>query len=129
LISRKDKKHHNNPNNAIFGSWIFHQYFDSLNAVNDYPELAVKFESIEETIVITTAEGQNKSKTKVNVSIEFIDENIASTMSTYFKKGTITVDNLHFQSFLYADNGEEMRYYLTAKYEETKAIWEKYLNS
>jgi hypothetical protein len=129
LISRKQKQHSNNKNNAIFGSWIFHQYFDALNSVNDYPELAVKFESIGETTIITTAEGQNKSKTKVNVSIEFIDEKVASFMSIYFKKGTITVDTLHFQSFLYADNGEEMKYFLEKKYEETKALWEKFLNS
>ncbi len=44
LISSQVKEHSHNPDNCIYGSWLFHQYFDALNTEDKYPELAVKFD-------------------------------------------------------------------------------------
>eukprot|EP01038_Epipyxis_sp_PR26KG_P004708 gene4708-6609_t len=129
LISRKDKRYATDPDNCIYGSWIFHQYFDSLNAVNNYPEVAVKYENAENPVSLDLG-GIWETRTKVNVTIEFIDEDVARLISQYLKKeGTEAVpnDRLKFRSCLYAHNAEKMKYFLDSKYKKTKALWDQML--
>ena len=129
LVSQTVKKYAKHPDNCIYGSWIFHQYFDSLNAVSNYPEIAVKYESAENPESLNLG-GTWEKRTKVNVTIEFIDEDIARLISQYLKKdGTQAVpyDNLKFHSFLYAHDAVKMKYFLDCKYNETTKIWRKLL--
>jgi len=60
----------------MIGSWIFHQYFDALNSETLCPELAVTFESIADEPERIRIFDEEKSKTKVNVSIIFRDEDV-----------------------------------------------------
>jgi hypothetical protein len=100
-----------------------------LNAVSNYPEVAVKYENAENPVALNLG-GIWETRTKVNVTIEFIDEDVARLISQYLKKdGTQAVpnDRLKFRSCLYARNAEMMKYFLDSKYNETKALWEQVL--
>eukprot|EP01035_Chromulina_nebulosa_P000575 gene575-806_t len=49
LVSRKVKAEKNNANNCIWGTWIFHEYFDALNTEHvGVPLIAVKYVSTSE---------------------------------------------------------------------------------
>ena len=95
------KQYAKDPDDAIFGSWIFHQYFDALNLETLCPELAVTFESIADEPERFRFFDEEKSKSNVNVSIIFRDEDVARVMSNYFKNGTVKVSDLNFTSYLY----------------------------
>jgi hypothetical protein len=124
IISATNKDHHKDPDNAIYGSWMFHQYFDALNTETRIPELAVKFDSVAEEEEVPVADKYEK-RWKINVLVEFRDQEVAETVSLYFKSGTQRVPNnpLIYQSFLYARNPENMKYFLDFKYDETTKLW------
>ncbi len=120
--------HANNRDNCIYGSWIFHQYFDSLNTVNKYPEIAVKFDRAEEPAMVDLGH-RHEMRTKINVTIEFIDEDVANLVSHYLKNGTeaISGDLLKYRSWLYARDAAMMEMFLKDKYEKTKEQWAAFL--
>jgi hypothetical protein len=130
IISRKVEEYKDNPDNRIYSSWIFHQYFDGLDTESNYPELAVKFESVsgQEDVPI----GNDFARRwKINVIVVFRDEELAKFMSSLFKVGTQQIqDNpLRYQSFLYARNANDMQYFLEHKYNETTKLWENWAES
>jgi hypothetical protein len=124
IVPATVKEHSKNPDNIIYGSWMFHQYFDALNTENLYPELAVKFDSVagEEELEIRD---KYEKRWRINVLIEFRDEDIAATVSAYFKAGTQRIQNdpLKYKSFLYARDSNQMKYFLDCKYSDTTTKW------
>jgi hypothetical protein len=129
LVSRKVKAEKHNTNNCIWGSWIFHQYFDALNTeVIAVPLIAVKYErTSEQTEDIPVGDNKTLSRRKVTVAIEFFDNEVGRRVAFLFqammKVGTVVINPLHYESFLYPDNPEEMKVFLEQKYAQTKKIW------
>jgi hypothetical protein len=61
------------------------------------------------------------------VAIEFFDNEVGRRVAFLFqammKVGTVVINPLHYESFLYPDNPEEMKVFLEQKYAQTKKIW------
>ena len=128
LVSRKVRSEKNNENNCIWGSWIFHQYFDALNTREiGVPLIAVKYISTAvETEDIPVGDGYVTRK-RVVVHVEFIDSqvgrNTALLFQRFMKNGTKILDDLHYESFLYPKDPEQMQQFLNAKHDETMKTW------
>eukprot|EP01035_Chromulina_nebulosa_P031193 gene31193-41561_t len=130
LVSRKVRATTNNVNNLIWGSWIFHDYFDALNTQNvGVPVIAVKYIGMEEHTTDNLPVGENKmvSRVKVYVTITFFDDVIGRKTSIMFqpimKVGTKMLSDLEYESFLYPQSPVEFKKFLEIKYEETMKIW------
>ena len=106
-MSRKVKAEKYNANNCIWGTWIFHEYFDALNTEHvGVPLIAVKYVSTSElTEDIPLGDNKTLTRRKVTVAIEFFDNDVGSRVAISFqammKVGTVVVDALHYESFLH----------------------------
>lgn len=130
LVSRQVTSVKNNVNNCIWGTWIFHQYFDALNTeVIGVPLIAVKYVSTAEQTEDVLAGDKLVTRKRVNVAIEFFDDEVGRRVAISFqammKAGTTVVDTLHYSSFLYPKNPEEFQKFLEEKYAETMKAWEE----
>jgi hypothetical protein len=128
LVSRKQKKLKNNENNCIWGSWIFHQYFDALNTQDiGVPLIAVKYINTAEQTEDIPVGDRTVTRKRVVVHVEFIDSqvgrNTALLFQRFMKNGTRILDALHYESFLYPKDPEQMQKFLNAKYDETMEAW------
>ena len=129
LVSKKVNAHKSNPNNCIWGTWIFHEYFDALNTQDvGVPLIAVKYVSTSElTEDIPLGNNKTLTRRKVTVAIEFFDSDVGRRVAISFqammKVGTVVVDALHYKSFLYPNDPVEFKAFLEAKYEETMKAW------
>jgi hypothetical protein len=128
LVSRQVAKVKKNPNNCIYGTWIFHQYFDALNTeVVGIPLIAVKYLSTENEPEDIPAGDKVLTRKKVNVSIEFYNNDVGRRVAIAFqalmKAGTKVLDDRHYESFLFPKDPVEMRDFLSAKYGETMKAW------
>lgn len=129
LVSRQVLDVKNNPNNCIWGSWIFHEYFDALNVqYTRIPFIAVRYVSTGEEAETISAGDKFLSRKRVNVMIEFHDSvvgrNAAYCFQPITKMGTEVVNDRRYSSFLYPENPDEFRSFLEQKYVETIDIWE-----
>lgn len=129
LVSRKVTAVKNNVNNCIWGTWIFHQYFDALNAEKvGVPLIAVKYVSTAEQTEDIRAGDKMLTRKRVNVAIEFFNNDVGRKVAILFqplmKAGTTIVDDLHYSSFLYPKDPVEFQEFLEEKYTETIKAWE-----
>jgi hypothetical protein len=129
LVSRKVKAGKNNENNCIWGTWIFHEYFDALNTQRvGIPLIAVKYVSTSElTEDIPLGDNKTLTRRKVTVAIEFFDSDVGRRVAISFqammKLGTVVVDALHYESFLHPKNPAKLKAFMEVKYEETMKAW------
>ena len=129
LVSRKVKTKKKNANNCIWGTWIFHEYFDALNTENvGVPLIAVKYVSTSElTEDIPLGDNKTLTRRKVTVAIEFFDNDVGRRVAISFqammKVGTVVVDALHYESFLHPKDPVELNAFLEGKYDETMKAW------
>ena len=128
LVSRKVTAVKNNANNCIWGTWIFHQYFDALNTEEiGVPLIAVKYVSTAEQTEDIPAGDKMLTRKKVHVAIEFFDNDVGRKVAIMFqslmKAGSTIVDNLHYSSFLYPKDPVEFQEFLEEKYAETMKAW------
>ena len=71
LVSRPNETVRNDPNNGIWGTWIFHQYFDALDTeAMGVPLIAAKYISTAEDV---RAGDEGETRRRGNVAIEFFD--------------------------------------------------------
>jgi len=129
LVSRKVTAVKNNVNNCIWGTWIFHQYFDALNTEEiGVPLIAVKYVSTAELTEDIPAGDKMLTRKRVNVAIEFFDNDVGRKVAISFqalmKAGTTVVDTLHYSSFLHPKDPVEFQEFLEEKYAETMKAWE-----
>lgn len=108
LVSGKANSEKNNKNNCIWGTWIFHQYFDAFNTQESgVPLIAVKY-------IITTLETEDipvgvgfvtRKRVVVHVELEFINSQVgkktALLFQSFMEDDTKILDELHYKSFLY----------------------------
>jgi hypothetical protein len=129
LVSRKVKAEKYNANNCIWGTWIFHEYFDALNTEHvGVPLIAVKYVSTSElTEDIPLGDNKTLTRRKVAVAIEFFDSDVGRRVAISFqammKVGTVVVDALHYESFLHPKDPVELQAFLKVKYEKTMKAW------
>ena len=129
LVSRQVTPLKKNVNNCIWGTWIFHQYFDALNTEEvGVPLIAVRYVSTAEQTEDIRAGDKMLTRKRVNVMIEFFDNDVGRKVAMLFqplmKAGTTIVDTLHYSSFLYPKDPVEFQKFLEEKYEETMQVWE-----
>lgn len=126
LIPKTVKKYKDDPDNVIYGTWVFHQYFDGLNTEgeHEYPQLAVQFERAEERAEVDVGNGHFEWRQKIWVIIHFEDEDICTFMQSFLKPGSEKLDNLKWRSFLYVCNEETFKFFLQKKFDATKALWD-----
>ena len=124
LVSRQEKATKNNPNNCIWGSWVFHQYFDALNLLVQIPLIAIKYVGTAEhpETIITGV-----TRKKVTSWVEFENtengKHIAKIFQVFMKFGTKQLSETLFESFIYPENPVEMRTFLEIKYNNTMGMW------
>lgn len=121
LISAKNKKFENNPDNIIYASWLFHQHFDGLNTVRG-ASVAIRFEEIVGIEEVSIGD-RYEMRHKIHVIVEFLDRQIASVFEPMFKVGTQKLNDVEFRSFLYAVQPKVMIKCLKAKYNKSKSAW------
>jgi hypothetical protein len=115
--------------NIIYGSSIFHAYFDGdskrppLHSSIDWgtpPELAIEFVSASDTPYVYN--GNPFYSIKVNIIFRSVD--IAMAMEHRWREGTSkTEDELVYSSFFYANNVANVKKYLSIKMNEAKYRW------
>jgi hypothetical protein len=130
LLSRKVTEHRKDENNCIWGSWIFHQYFDALNVEDiGVPLIAVKYISTSEVPEDLPVNGTYVTRRKVTVEVEFFNSETGKKAALSFqivmKSGTEKIDELRFRSFLYPKDPVKFKSFLDEKYNETLSIWEE----
>lgn len=130
LLSRKVTAEKNNANNCIWGTWIFHQYFDALNTeVIGVPLIAVKYVSTAEQTEDIPAGDKMLTRKRVNVAIEFFDSEVGRRVAISFqalmKSGSTVIDDLHYASFLHPEDPVQFQEFLEDKYAVTMQAWEK----
>ena len=110
-----------NTNNLLAGSWTpFHQLFDGLATSDNIPKLAIKFIHVNpEQIVVS----ENKKRQRVDVALEFQDEESAKLMDGRLKMGSSKVSAVEWRSFVHVENVETFKACLEWKYQKTKGIW------
>jgi hypothetical protein len=126
-------QHKDDPNNVLCMSWEFHQRFDGLNVIHGYmvPQITIKyigcaFES--ENVGAGVRAGVPRDRVKVFVSIESPEDWVLNVLIDGMKTGSSfkEIDNVRkIVSFVYVEYSEEFQYFLTFKYNETKAVWKK----
>jgi hypothetical protein len=114
LISAKNLKFKNNPNNIIYASHHFHQLFDGLNTSRGVGVL-LKFIGFGDMENVFNGV-EYVTRQKVFVEIQFRDRDIATSFGRLLKTGTTRIDDYSYHSFLYAEDGETMKYCLESKY-------------
>ena len=116
-------------NNVLILSWLSHQSFDGLNLVTKQhlvPSIAIQFVKFEGKETLEFNNGYPFEKDKVAISVESPDPKALESVGILIKKGSQMVDGkLH--TFVHVDNWKEFEKFLTIKYDETKALWEKNL--
>lgn len=115
--------------NVLFGSAIFHSYFDGdskrppPHSSIDWgtpPEIAIKFVDASDTPIMY----DGNPFYSINVHIIFRDVHIAMAMEPRWREGTSrTEDELVYSSFFYACNRERVKKYLDVKLKETLYRW------
>ena len=124
LISKQDKEYANNPDNVIYASWLFHQQLDGLNTV-DGVGVAIKFSHLGDLEEVQLGNGRYEYRQKVNVIVEFRYSDVAMAFSGLLKDGTERISDNEYRSFVFARDGECMRYCLERKYQETMGLWKR----
>lgn len=130
LLTRQSKKDKNDENNCIWGSWIFHQYFDALNTEEaGIPLIAVKYISTSDQSEDIPAGDKYETRRKVTVEIRFFDSDtgrrLAFAFQSMMKFGTDVKDVLCYESYLHPKDPVKMQKYLKIKYAATMKAWEE----
>jgi len=115
LISATNKKYEKDPDNIIYASHNFHQLLDGLNTSAGVG-VALKFSGFGDDEAVLVEENTYETRRKVFVTILFRDRDIAALYGPILKTGTTKMDDYSYHSFLYARNGETMKYCLEQKY-------------
>lgn len=123
------KIYENDKNNIIYGSHLFHIYFDGdgktppLDSSPHWgrcPELALEFMSIDEVPYNT----QGTQYRRVNVRVIFRDPAIARAMDHKWRDGTQMEGELSMISYFYTTDSDAVEKYLRIKYFETSRRWQ-----
>jgi hypothetical protein len=127
LVSQTVAESRDDPNNCIFETRIFHQYFDKLNTRSTGPMIAVKYVSTAEAPEDVPVGETHVTRRRVTVAIEFFSSPegraLVNVILPMLKLGTKKLDDLRFESFLYPENPERMKGYLDRRYQETLQLW------
>ncbi len=110
-----------NINNLLAGSWTpFHQLFDGLATSDNIPKLAIRFIQAcpEKTLV-----SENRRRQRVDLALEFQDEESARLMEGRLKLGSTRVNALEWRSFVHVEDVDTFQECLEWKYRKTKEIW------
>jgi uncharacterized protein (DUF1330 family) len=113
--------------NIIFGSFLFHLYFDGdgkrrpPEANLDWgipPRFKIEFDQLDgEELYLGTI------YYKIYVRMTFQDPNIAQAMAGHWREGTQSIGDLQFRSFFYTKNVEICMKYISLKKYETELRW------
>lgn len=122
LISQTNLQYKNDPDNILYASWPFHQIFDRMNIICGVGA-AIQFESFAGVEDVEVALGRFERRTKLMVRVIFRTADHAHDFGWKLKNGTERINDLEYRSFLYARDGEKMRFCIDVKYEETARIW------
>ena len=88
------------------------------------PSIAIQFVKFEGRETLEFNNGYPFEKDKVAISVESPDPKVLESVGILLKKGSHMIDGkLH--SFVHVDSWEELKQFLTIKYDETKRLWEK----
>lgn len=117
----------NDPNNLLFGSHLFHGYFDGdgkrppLEADPYWgvpPELALKF------IEVGSIQAFDRQQwSMIIVHAIFRDSEVARAMDGRWRDGSEIVDELVVRTYFYSQDPEATVRYLKVKYYETEKRW------
>jgi hypothetical protein len=107
------------PDNVIYGSRDFHDYFDGMAIESKCPELAVEYLSHDERPTLMSG----FQLYKFYVRIKFRRVEVANCMLNYFKDGTQRVNELEFTSFLFMTDPVSAQRFLAIKLTETMKKW------
>lgn len=116
-------------NICIWGTKFFHQFFDGWNIRSiQVLRIAIRFIRAEKDAEnISVGNGNYVTRRRVTVCIEFhnsvIGIKIAKLFQSSMKPGTIMIDQLHFESFIYPEDVEQMQLFLEKKYQATIKSW------
>jgi hypothetical protein len=124
FIPKSSDDYLDDPDNAVYGTWLFRQYFDGQIKDDGIPEIAIKFLNAGDETEVFIGNSAEK-RTKIEVSIEFRDSSMAQGISRQFKEGTVKVNDLCYKSFMFARNHENMKSFINHRYDETISLWEK----
>jgi hypothetical protein len=123
LIPQTNGIYKNDLDNVIYASWNFHQIFDGLNTI-DGIAVAVNFESFAGEEQVMVKDGAYESRTKLLVKIIFRYSYLGDFFAASCKLGTERLSDTEYRSFLFARDGNRMKFFLEHKYNATLAIWE-----
>ena len=132
LLTRQSKNEKNDENNCIWGSWIFHQYFDALNTEHvGIPLIAVKYISTGDQPEDLPVGDKYETRTRVTVEIQFFNSEVGNRAALAFqsmlKFGTEIKNKLCFVSILYPKDPIKFKKYLDIKYAATIKAWDEEL--
>ena len=116
------------PNNILWGSHLFHSYFDGdgkrrpRGASLDWgkpPELWINYINAKANATVFDGESYHK----VFVEIMFRDSSVADSMRGHWKDGTEDIGDIGFRSSFYSTNALKVEKYLNLKKQETRIRW------
>ena len=118
-----------NDNNVIFGSWLFHQYFDGLQTeditgTHNIPQIALRPNPNEQPIDEMVGESSQKL-TKVSVLVECRCNNIASVVGNMLKMGSELISEDTWKTFVHVQDSKTFCNFLDWKYKDTHRRWEE----
>jgi hypothetical protein len=116
------KIHDKHPSNLLYLSWSFHQYLDGLNS--DAPLMSVRLGEDCGDVLVDVPRGR-VSKRKLDVEIEWVDNDVARGFEARLKKTARRLENKRntWRVPVFVDNGEIMKECLQIKYEDTIQQW------
>ncbi|SMN12409.1 hypothetical protein SPBRAN_859 [uncultured Candidatus Thioglobus sp.] len=123
---KRFKKVASDDNNLLIGTWTpFHQMYDGLKTNDAVPLVAIKpvSESDFEGPLFLGVPPQKRFK--VDIELEFSDENSASQFSSNLKDGSIKVSETIWRSSVFMKNPEKFCENLKWKWDDTKRMWKE----
>ena len=121
------KEYRNDPDNIIFGSHLFHNYFDgdgkrrpppSHAGWGTPPRLKIEYESTGNSHMY-----QSIRYYLINVLVTFEDPEMARAMDGRWREGSSAVGDLQFRTHFYTGDAERAQNFLALKLKETEARW------
>ena len=117
----------NDPNNIIFGSHLFHNYFDGDGKRRPEgehanwgtpPRLKIQYESTGNNFLYLGVRYY-----AIHVLITFSDPEMARAMDGRWREGSSTDGDLKFRSFFYSSSAVDTKKYLDWKLQEVELRW------
>jgi hypothetical protein len=116
-------EHKKNPNNFVYASWNFHNYFDGLKVnPKGIPPMLIRLvmSYVAKDIEVN---GNRYPWRRIDVIMDFMSVKGCEEMCRTLRPGFIMINTTQVRTWIYSKDPEEMCHFFSLKYQETVAKW------